>query len=305
MKNVVTFFFAFLLSPSICISQNDKMISPELWLDNQPGIFLGLLLILIGIVFFFVFFSKRKPSELHLLFLAIFVLGYGLRVISENELVTMSLNIPESFWDYITSTVTNILPVFFILFLKSFSGWGWKRSIYWLLLLWIAYGLFAIIAGIVTGIPDFIGGTVINNIMVILIVVVLSFNRFLSREKRTREGRIIEIGIIIFILAVLYNNLAPDHFFLSRTIVEQTAFFFFICCLIYASFLRSSRAEMEYLSILHDLETARQIQRAILPQDLPVSSSYSIFPSYIPMTLLGGDFYDIHTADDHHLGVRA
>ncbi len=54
---------------------------------------------------------------------------------------------------------------------------------------------------------------------------------------------------------------------------------------------------------MHDLETARQIQRAILPQSLPVSSSFSIFPSYVPMTLLGGDFYDIHEVDDKHVGV--
>ncbi len=134
MKTAIAFFFSCLLIPCICFSQNHMMISQELWLENQPVIFLGLLLILISIVFLLVFLSKRKSSELHLLFLAIFILGYGLRVISQNELVWMSSNVPKSFLAYISATATNILPVFFILFLKSFSGWGWKRSIYWLLL---------------------------------------------------------------------------------------------------------------------------------------------------------------------------
>ncbi len=134
MKTAIAFFFSFLLIPCICFSQNHEMISRELWLENQPVIFLGLLLILISIVFLLVFLSKRKSSELHLLFLAIFILGYGLRVISQNELVWMSSNVPKSFLAYISATATNVLPIFFILLLKSFSGWGWKRSIFWLLL---------------------------------------------------------------------------------------------------------------------------------------------------------------------------
>jgi sigma-B regulation protein RsbU (phosphoserine phosphatase) len=240
---------------------------------------------------------------LHLLYLAIFILGYGLRIIAENELILITVNLPRSFWIYISAFVTDILPIFFILYLMSFNGPGWKRSVFWLLVIWVAYGLTAIICGIVTGIPEIIGGGIPNKIMVLLIILVLSFNRFMERKKRSQENCVIEVGILVFLISVLYNNLVPEEFFISGDVVEHFAFLFFLLCLIYASIRHSIHAEREYQAILHDLETARQIQLAILPGVIPVSPSFSIVPTYIPTAIIGGDFYAVHHADDKHLGV--
>jgi phosphoserine phosphatase RsbU/P len=303
MKPFIVILLAALLAPGSCFCQNDSIIRTDYWLANQPEIFMGLLLVATGIITFLFFLSYRKSSELHLLYLAIFILGYGLRIIAENELVMTAVNLPRSFWIYLPAFVTDILPIFFILFLMSFSGPGWKRSVSWLLVVWIAYGLTAITAGIVTGIPEIIGGRVINKIMVVLIIVVLSFNRFMERKKRTQENGIIEVGILVFIISVLYNNLVPEEVFISGDVVEHYAFLFFLCCLISASIRHSMRAEREYQAILHDLETARQIQLAILPRHMPVSPSFGIFPAYIPTAVIGGDFYAVHHTDDRHLGI--
>ena len=303
MKRIFVLLFSILVIPGRCFSQYDPIIRPDFWLEKQPEFLLGFLLLVIGIITGLVFLIKRKSSELYLLYLAVFIVGYGARVLAGNELLRMSVNVSQDFWEYIDAVATDILPVIFILFLQSFIGWGWKRSVFWLLLVWIAYGVTAITIGIVTGLPHFVGGSVINNILVILIVVVLSFNRYLSRGRSTPEGRIIEIGLSVFILAVLYNNLMPEDLFLKGSTVEQIAFLFFVCCLIYAAIRRSSNTEREYHAILHDLETARQIQLAILPQTLPISSSCTIFPTYLPMTQIGGDFYTFHQLDDKHMGI--
>jgi phosphoserine phosphatase RsbU/P len=300
---ITTILFFFLVTPCNCFSQNDTIIRADFWFANLPEIFMGLLLVATGIITFLFFLSYRRSSELHLLYLAIFILGYGLRIFAENELVLTTFNLPRSFWTYISAFVTDILPIFFILFLMTFSGPGWKRSVFWLLVVWILYGLTAITAGFVTGIPEIIGGGGINKIMVILIIVVLSFNRFIERKKRTKENHIIEVGILVFIISVLYNNLVPEGVFISGDVVEHYAFLFFLFCLIYASIRHSIHAEREYQTILHDLETARQIQLAILPGFIPVSPSFSIFPTYIPTAVIGGDFYAFHNPDDKHLGV--
>jgi phosphoserine phosphatase RsbU/P len=279
------------------------MIKTDFLLANLPEIFLGFLLIIIGLGTALVFLLKRKSSELHLLYLAIFILGYGLRVIASNDLVVTEVNVPLAAWEYIVAVVTDLLPVLFILFLESFIGWGWKRSVWWLLLVWLFYGFTAITIDIVTGDPGLVGGTIINNILVLLIIVVISLNRFLTPQKSSREGGIIGLGFLVFILGVLFNNLVSAFSFLDGSTVEQTTFLFFVCCMIYAAIRRSSSTEREYLAIIHDLETARQIQLSILPQHLPQSASFSVFTTYIPTTMIGGDFYAYHQDDDWHIGI--
>jgi sigma-B regulation protein RsbU (phosphoserine phosphatase) len=303
MKAFIAISLAVLATPFGCFCQNDTIIRTDYWLANQPEIFMGFLLVVTGIVTFLFFLSYRKSSELHLLYLAIFILGYGLRIIAENELVLTAVNLPRPFWTYISAFATDILPIFFILFLMSFSGPGWKGSVWWLLAAWIAYGLTAITAGIITGIPEIIGGGAINKIMVILIIAVLSFNRFMEKTKHSKENGVIEVGIIVFIASVLYNNLVPEGVFISGDVVELYAFLFFLFCMIGASIRHSMHAEREYQAILHDLETARQIQLSILPGFMPASPSFGIFPAYIPTAVIGGDFYAVHHADDKHLGV--
>jgi serine phosphatase RsbU (regulator of sigma subunit) len=101
----------------------------------------------------------------------------------------------------------------------------------------------------------------------------------------------------------LFNNLSFTDFSRHGTLVEQVGFFFFLSCMMYAAVRRSIFTEREYRVILHDLETARQIQQGILPQDLPRSPAFSVAARYIPMTQVGGDFYAFHQDDDHHAGI--
>jgi sigma-B regulation protein RsbU (phosphoserine phosphatase) len=303
MKRFIILLFSVLSMPCICFARNDTMIRPEFWLANQPEILLGFLLIVVGIVTIFIFLLKRKSAERYLLYLSVFIIGYGVRVIAENDLVIMSVNVPGIFWYHVQAVVTNILPIFFILFLQAFIGWGWKRSVFWLLMVWIGYAVTSITLGIVTGSPYILAGTILNNILVILIVVVIGFNRVFTREKSTAESGIIGIGITVFIFGVLYNNLIPGFFFLEGNTLEQITFLFFVCCMVYAAIRRSSQTERDYQAILHDLEIARQIQLAILPQTVPLSPSCAIFATYLPMTMIGGDFYAFHQVDDQHVGV--
>ena len=69
--------------------------------------------------------------------------------------------------------------------------------------------------------------------------------------------------------------------------------------------LRETRGQLERQleTIRHELETARDIQLSILPQDLPQIAGLDIAASYIPMTSVAGDFYDFAVIDDHTVGV--
>lgn len=52
-----------------------------------------------------------------------------------------------------------------------------------------------------------------------------------------------------------------------------------------------------------ELDAARSLQAAILPQGLPAHPSYAGNATMIPARELGGDFYDFFTIDDRHLGI--
>lgn len=51
----------------------------------------------------------------------------------------------------------------------------------------------------------------------------------------------------------------------------------------------------------HELATAREIQRGLLPQDLPPAESLEIGSAYAPAAQLGGDFYDFLRCPDGRL----
>lgn len=69
--------------------------------------------------------------------------------------------------------------------------------------------------------------------------------------------------------------------------------------------LRETRGQLErqLQTIQHELDTAREIQLSILPQELPEIAGLDIAASYVPMTSVAGDFYDFAVIDDHTVGI--
>jgi serine phosphatase RsbU (regulator of sigma subunit) len=52
-----------------------------------------------------------------------------------------------------------------------------------------------------------------------------------------------------------------------------------------------------------ELEVARSIQQASLPEEVPILEGWQISPYYQPAREVGGDFYDFHLLSDGRLGV--
>lgn len=65
---------------------------------------------------------------------------------------------------------------------------------------------------------------------------------------------------------------------------------------------RSQQEHDELISIQKDLNTAREIQQAILPRSFPERTEFSIFASMVPAREVGGDFYDFFMIDNDRLG---
>lgn len=59
----------------------------------------------------------------------------------------------------------------------------------------------------------------------------------------------------------------------------------------------------QLLTIQKELETAREIQLSILPNEIPQIEGLDIAARYIPMSSVAGDFYDFIRVDDKRLGI--
>ncbi len=68
--------------------------------------------------------------------------------------------------------------------------------------------------------------------------------------------------------------------------------------------LRSAQAELVRKERLeHELEIAGQVQRSLLPAEMPAYPDFR-FGAYLgPARMVGGDFYDVLPLDDEHVGI--
>ena len=69
--------------------------------------------------------------------------------------------------------------------------------------------------------------------------------------------------------------------------------------------LQSTREQLalQLQAIRWEMETARQIQFSILPNEVPKIEGLDIAARYVPMSAVAGDFYDFIVVDEQHLGV--
>jgi phosphoserine phosphatase RsbU/P len=69
--------------------------------------------------------------------------------------------------------------------------------------------------------------------------------------------------------------------------------------------LREAREQLarQLLDINNELETAREIQLSILPQEIPKIRGLEIAARYLPMSSVAGDFYDFIIVDEKHVGI--
>ena len=66
---------------------------------------------------------------------------------------------------------------------------------------------------------------------------------------------------------------------------------------------RLEQEERERASVERELEVARSIQQASLPETVPTLEGWQISPYYQPAREVGGDFYDFHLLPEDKLGL--
>ena len=70
-----------------------------------------------------------------------------------------------------------------------------------------------------------------------------------------------------------------------------------------ASAARRAELEATIVGQREELERARDIQRQLLPETLPLLAGYEVAGHWQPARAVGGDYYDLWRIDDDHVGV--
>jgi serine phosphatase RsbU (regulator of sigma subunit) len=90
--------------------------------------------------------------------------------------------------------------------------------------------------------------------------------------------------------------------YIELPLLDETTFAFFLFSFAYVAGVKVFANERRLLAIESELEVARQIQSSILPSGTPQTDTLRIAASYLPMTAVGGDFYEFVQVDRQHLG---
>ena len=70
-----------------------------------------------------------------------------------------------------------------------------------------------------------------------------------------------------------------------------------------SSELKAAQAQIiEKERLERELQVAAEIQKSILPQDLPRVPGYDFGALMFPARMVGGDFYDVFTISPHRVG---
>ncbi len=103
------------------------------------------------------------------------------------------------------------------------------------------------------------------------------------------------LGVLAVANGPMSTPFSPSDFVVFQSIVEQSAF------ALYNAVVYSEASEKRRID--RDLDTARDIQRILLPNGSPAIEGYEVSGVNIPASHVSGDYYDYVKVDDGRLGI--
>ena len=259
----------------------------------------GFLLVLIGIVAMIVGYLRWKPDGATMMSFGALCILYGARTRAFPYL----FDLPPQFTVYALNYIVYLVPVPGLIFAEQLVGKGWKSTIRLALYGQIIFAAAAIILGIYFQKPHIAQGLP-NSLMSIICITVILIGIFQPGLEQTRELKAIKLGFVIFGLTAVYTNIADNLAWLPNAgDLEEFGFLIVLSILLYIVARRFFDNEKKLVTIHYELETARQIQSFILPQESVNVKDLEVAARYLPMSSVAGDFYDFAVRDEKSLGI--
>ena len=267
---------------------------------DAVSVVLGLLLF-VGGLFTLVYLILARRRAVSLLWLGIFSLLYGLRLLARADSFRLVFEFRGVVWEHLAAIITYTVPIPILLFVREFVP-TWRRFA-----TVVAIGVFVFATAAITS--DFVrhrpfSASTPNNIIAIGLIGVLVTLFFRPGLARSRDLTVARIGVIAVALAAVADNLRGMHALrFPGPDLEPFGFTVLAVCLGTLAGSRIMREGRRLVALDKELSIARQIQTSILPQAMPKVGSLALAARYQPMTAVAGDFYDFVEIDDKRLGV--
>ncbi len=265
---------------------------------------------LLGGVFLFIGFSaclvaalRRSRESRILVWFGLFIGLFGARMLAQ---VTTVLQLaPHSSWPGVVNIAVNyVLVIPSTLFWAELSTGLMQRVFVWLS--YVATGIAALGLAwfLITGSPyTFMR---ISSLLAILLVIALGFLLLVpgfAKRHFVFHSWALRIVLPAVALIALCVNVMYFFGFPPAPFIEPATFAVWIFAVGYEAAKHTFENERRLLSIQSELETARQIQASILPEQIPTVAGLRIAATYKPMSSVAGDFYQFLPSDRGRIGI--
>src|ERR1051325_7081921 len=246
-----------------------------------------------GSCLFFAF--RRKQREYSLLYFGLGAILYGVRLFINGSSTYM-----HGRWDRTIRAISLVIPIPLILFFTATTATRWRKLVLW------SIGLFSVI-GAVGMVELFLVHSEratqrAIHLIAIVVIPILMVLLFVGGRSATREQKILRTGFFVFLLFIVYTNLANIGAIPRGPDLEFIGFVTFLGCLGYVAAARTHQNEEKLLTLNKELEIARGIQAGLLPEKNFSVAGLTAASRYVPATSVAGDFYDF-LPKDGGLGV--
>jgi phosphoserine phosphatase RsbU/P len=292
---------------ALCLLQPVTMTPSELrWDLLNVGV--GVLLVVVGLAAISLFFFRFKSRDRSLVYFGLFTILYAIRLLGNRVIIESVFDVPRVFWDYVNWAISCTIVLPFGLFLYELVVVRMKVVLRVVLGVQALCALVAIFAAVFGARLPLLNAA--NNIVTLvtltigLTAIVVIHYTTQPRPPVTRDARFFIGGFLFWFLFILQANLSSLRLVNGFSPnFEFLGFLVFVCCLGSIVAHRSLATEERLLALHQELEIARAIQSATLPQVVPKLYGLEIAARYVPMSAVAGDFYDFLVDDEKHLGI--
>jgi sigma-B regulation protein RsbU (phosphoserine phosphatase) len=273
------------------------MISPA----DLAGAMLGMLFLTLGLAAGVAAALRTVRNDRTLLWFGVFAFLYGLRLIARSDVIQAVGPVSEGTWNAVADVITYVILVAGALLASAALAGGRRGVLRYVWMLDLVGACVAVAWDIGVGrsgaAMPLNRALVIGNIAIAVVSVALE-----TRHRRwTRDGWIVLAGASVFVAVAVVQNVRAG--LLGRVDPEPLAMLIVVTCLGYVVVNRVFQTERRVAAVGRELETARQIQRSILPKRPPAIEGLSIAAHYHSMAEVAGDFYDFVVTPSGQLGV--
>ncbi len=279
------------------------------------GVYYGIIL---SLFFYnlFLFFTLRDKSYLYYILYIFFFMMFQT---VENGLAFQYLWPDSPWWAQRASPFfLGLTALCALVFTRSFiASYLYSRIVNICLIAVMAASALFICASLFAGYHELIRAGVLMTFIVIFIVMIAAI---VSLARGYRPARFFLIAWAILILLSALGNAEVGgylrtNFFLLHGVRLGTAIEAILLSLALADRINELRREseksrIEMLESSHkislyneQLDIARKIQQSVIPLSPPPLCGLDISHHYIPMEMIGGDFYDFHNLGNRRIGI--